>query len=178
MKPFGKLLISLISIGLSSQAFSADINRVKKSKWNAVYADDDGTFSVDNTVVLNGKSGYYVTEGGRKGKLSGIKYNYISPKPELKVGVYGKWQLGNQTGNFTFRVSGDGKKFAGQWVGGNNQQGTWTGRWRKWKDDEDEEGPVDSGPQPFEDSEDDYDEDDDEDEEEEEPAPIGDSDYE
>ncbi|MGC4003893.1 MAG: hypothetical protein QM811_12510 [Pirellulales bacterium] len=108
-------------------AFAADVGDVKNSTWTTTYQDDAGTFVVNATVQLNGDSGTYTTSNGETGLLTGIKYAYITPAPEQKVGVYGTWRLRNETGGFTFRVTGDGKQFGGQWTGAGNKKGTWTG---------------------------------------------------
>jgi hypothetical protein len=111
-------------------AFGADIDDIRYSSWSSAYQDDAGTFIVDATIELNGDSGTYTLANGETGLLTGLRYAYITSAPELKVGVYGTWRLRNESGGFTFRITGDGQRFGGQWAGAFNKRGTWNGsRW-------------------------------------------------
>jgi len=112
---------------LSCLANAADIADVQNSTWYTTYQDEAGTFVVNATVQLQGDHGTYTLSNGETGLLTNIRYAYITPAPELKVGVYGTWRLRNETGGFTFRVTGDGSQFGGQWVGNGNKRGTWSG---------------------------------------------------
>ena len=112
---------------LADVSSGADINDIRKSRWKSTYQDDAGTFVVDSTLELNGDSGSYKLANGETGLLTGLRYAYITPAPEKKVGVYGTWRLRNESGGFTFRVTGDGQRFGGQWTGANNKRGTWNG---------------------------------------------------
>jgi hypothetical protein len=123
-----KILLMFGLIAMSSVLAAADVNDVKQSCWKSNYQDDAGTFVVDARIELKGNSGSYTLEDGQVGRLTNLRYEYITPAPELKVGVYGAWQLGGQSGNFTFRVTGDGQRFGGQWTGANNARGTWNGK--------------------------------------------------
>lgn len=119
------LAVAIIAWG-SLSANAADIAEVQNSTWYTTYQNDAGTFVVNATVQLNGDSGTYTLSNGETGLLTNIRYAYITPAPELKVGIYGTWRLRNESGGFTFRVTGDGGQFGGQWVNGNTR-GTWSG---------------------------------------------------
>jgi hypothetical protein len=114
-------VIGLVPAHLSA----ADIDDISNSTWDSTYQDNDGTFVVDAILTLDGDSGTYDTGNG-VGTLEGIRYAYITPAPEKKVGVYGTWRLGSATGGFTLRISGDGETFSGTWMGANKKRGTWT----------------------------------------------------
>lgn len=116
-----------IVAAFSATARSADIDDIRGSQWNSTYQDDAGTFVVDASVKFNGDSGSYTLSDGETGLLTNLRYSYITPAPELKVGIYGTWRLRNESGGFTLRVTGDGSRFAGQWTGMNNKRGTWNG---------------------------------------------------
>ncbi len=120
------LAVALLAL-VSTSVNAADINDVQYSTWNTTYQDNAGTFVVNATVQLNGNSGTYTLSNGETGLLTDVRYAYITPAPELKVGVYGTWRLRNESGGFTFRVTGDGSQFGGQWAGANNARGTWNG---------------------------------------------------
>jgi hypothetical protein len=118
-------IVALLLIPVCLRA--ADIDDIRSSCWKSTYQDDAGTFVVDARIELNGGSGTYTLASGETGQLTGLRYAYITPAPEQKVGVYGTWTLGNQSGGFTFRVAGDGQRFGGQWTGANHKRGTWSG---------------------------------------------------
>jgi hypothetical protein len=120
------LAVALLAL-VSAAATAADINEVSNSTWYTTYQNDAGTFVVNATVQLNGNSGTYTLSNGETGLLTDVRYAYITPAPELKVGIYGTWRLRNESGGFTFRVTGDGSQFGGQWAGANNARGTWSG---------------------------------------------------
>ncbi len=117
-------LIILLPVTL----WGAEINDVRTSCWDSTYQDEAGTFVVEARIQFNGESGTYTLPNGQSGDLTGLKYAYITPAPEKKVGIYGTWSMGGKSGGFTFRVTGDGQKFGGQWTGANNLRGTWRGK--------------------------------------------------
>lgn len=121
------LCVSMVA-GLCGDLSAADINDIQRSCWNSTYQDDAGTFVVSSYIELKGNSGTYRLQNGQVGTLTNLRYAYITPAPELKVGVYGTWSLNGQSGQFTFRVTGNGQQFGGQWTNGPNQRGTWNGQ--------------------------------------------------
>src|SRR5690242_3541917 len=86
----------------TTSAVKADVNDVRYSTWSTTYYGPG--FQVNATVVLDDTSGYYTTDSGDQGQLTGVRYAYITPDPDLKVGVYGTWSMNGQSGGFTFRV--------------------------------------------------------------------------
>lgn len=117
----------LFTAGLAGRSLAAEINDIQQSCWNSTYQDEAGTFVVNAYIELHGAAGTYRLQNGQVGTLTNLRYAYITPAPEKKVGVYGTWTLGNQSGGFTFRVTGDGQQFGGQWTAGQFQRGTWNG---------------------------------------------------
>src|SRR5580765_6101555 len=91
--PMRKVLLMFGLIAMNSPLYAADVNDVKQSCWKTSYQDDAGTFVVDARIELKGDSGSYKLEDGQVGQLTNLRYAYITPAPELKVGVYGTWQL-------------------------------------------------------------------------------------
>lgn len=109
------LLVCAFSVTL--QAEHVDPNSLQFSTWQTTRRSESGT-AERTRVTLKGNCGEFFSTSGRRGTLTGLRYEQADPEQEDQIVIRGRWRSQNgSTGTFVWYVSPSGK-FTGTWQRG------------------------------------------------------------